>query len=109
MEDATPPWEYIEAKLNFLLLVNTNQIEVFLGYNEVSNAPIKPSEAHLHIKVGVLVVPILRVINFVDLLQDIKALVLCGQGMEKLSLIVLAHSYETFKYVTCLKCHSFHQ
>ena len=108
MKDATPPWEYIEAKLNFLLLVNTFQIEVFLGYDEVSNAPIEPSKAHLYIEVGVLVVPILRVINLVDLLQDIKALVLCSQGMEKLSLIVLAHSYKAFEYVTRFKCHSFH-
>ena len=108
MEDATPPWEYIEAKLNFLLLVNTFQIEVFLGYDEVSNAPIEPSKAHLYIEVGVLVVPILRVINLIDLLQDIKALVLCSQGMEKLSLIVLAHSNKAFEYVTRFKCNSFH-
>ena len=89
MEDATPPWEYVKAKLDFLLFVNTLQIKVLLGDNEVGYAPIEPSEAHLDVEVGVLVVPILRVIDLVDLLQYIKAGVFRSQGMEKLGLIVL--------------------
>ena len=68
MEDAAPPWEYIEAKLDFLLFTNAFQIKVFLGYDEISYPPIEPSEAHFDVKVGVLIIPILRVINFIDLL-----------------------------------------
>ena len=109
VEDATPSWQYIEAELDFLLSVNTLQIKVFLGYDEVCYAPIEPSEAHLDVEVRVLVVPILRVINLVDLLQYIKLVVFRVQGMEKLGLIVLAHSYEAFEHVTRLKCHSLHE
>ena len=68
MEDAAPPREYIEAKLNFLLFVDAFQIKVLLSYDEISYPPIEPGEAHFDVKVGVLIIPILRVINFVDLL-----------------------------------------
>ena len=96
MEYATSPREDVEAKLYLLLLVNTFQVKVLLLSDEVGYSPIEPCEAHLDVKIGVLGVPILRVIDLIDLLQYVKFLVFCGQGMEKRGLIVLTHPYEAF-------------
>ena len=72
MQDAFTVGQYVESKLELLYVVNFPQVKIVHFNGFVHDEPVKLSEGFLNQKLAVDFVPVLQVIDAVDLLKYAK-------------------------------------
>ena len=65
--------ENVEAELNLLLCFYVFNIEGVLAYDHFEDLPIEPGVRKLNIEARHGMAPLLKIVDFVDLSQKIKA------------------------------------
>ena len=67
MEDSSPFWKDIEAKLFLQAIVDLVNAETRLASDELHYTPIEQSERKLNLESRIRIVPVLNVVDLVDL------------------------------------------
>ena len=69
MKEASSVGKNVETYLNFLPNLDILEFLRFIRHKHITDAPVEPGEGCLDVKIRVLDVPILGIVDFVDLLE----------------------------------------
>jgi len=93
MQHGSALWEYIEAELELLLCVDVvGSYVVERRDDHVCDSPIQPGKGQLDVKRALLVCPLSRVVDFIDLREDLEVLAASIDCVHQACLVILIDS-----------------